>query len=172
MVSVSTVSIFLILFHKNTALNLFDYTRSIQKVSSHVIWNVETFTEEDTKYKTHCMEDNDASVPFKVGTLGPHTVRPNSISCPVIFSWISLMVWYLFPFKGDFSFGKSQKSQGTKSGLKGGWVTWVIWCFAKSSAWDVMHERTHCWWWSCQSPVAIAAAFWIIWIVSQRNVQA
>ena len=55
--------------------------------------------------------------PLKVGTLEPHTVLPITISCPVVFSWISPMVWNLFPFKGDFSFGKSQKSQGTKSGL-------------------------------------------------------
>ena len=64
------------------------------------------------------------------------------------------MVWNLFPFKGDFCFGKSQKSQGTKSGLQGGWVTWVIWLFAKK-----LCTRHDAWvgallWWSCQSPVA------------------
>ena len=36
----------------------------------------ETFIEEDTREKTHCTQDNDASVPSKVGTLGPHTVLP------------------------------------------------------------------------------------------------
>ena len=41
------------------------------------------------------------------------------------YSWISSMVWNLLFFKGDFSFGKSQKSQGTRSGLYGGWVTWA-----------------------------------------------
>ena len=76
------------------------------------------------RYKKHCTQDNDTSVPFKVGTLGPHTVLPASlplfktlwkpfvdilVSCPIAFSWISSMFWYLFPFKGDFSFGKSQK---------------------------------------------------------------
>ena len=67
----------------------------------------ETFIEEDTRYKKHCTYSNDTSVPFKVGTLGPHTVLPITISCPFIFSWISSMVWNVFPFKGDFSFGKS-----------------------------------------------------------------
>ena len=33
----------------------------------------ETFIE-DTRYKKHCTQDNEASVPFKVGTLRPHTV--------------------------------------------------------------------------------------------------
>ena len=42
--------------------------------------------EEDTRYKKHCTEDNDTSVPFKVGTLGPHTVLPIAISCPLVFS--------------------------------------------------------------------------------------
>ena len=94
------------------------------------------------------------SVPFKVGTVGPHTALPNTVSCPVIFSWISLVVWNLITFKGDFSFGKMQKLQGTKSGLWGIWVTWVIWCFTKKFC-----SRHGAWagtlsWWSYQSPVA------------------
>ena len=44
-----------------------------------------------------------------------HTVLPDTISCPVILCWILSTVWNLFPFKGDFSLGKSQKSQGAKS---------------------------------------------------------
>ena len=64
------------------------------------------------------------------------------------------MVWNLLPFKNDFSFGKSQKSHGTISGLSGDWVTWVIWCFTKK-----LCMRCYAWagmllCWSCQSPVA------------------
>ena len=66
------------------------------------------------RYKKHCTWTVDASVPFKVGTLGPHTVLPVTISCPIISSWISLTVRNLFPFKDDFSFGKNQKSQGAR----------------------------------------------------------
>ena len=93
------------------------YTGSVQKVSSHVIWKIETFIEEHTRYEKYHTRYNDASIPLKVGTLGPHTVHTVAISHPIIFSWISLRIWNLFPFKGDSSFGKSQKSQGTKSGL-------------------------------------------------------
>ena len=39
----------------------------------------DTFIEEDTRYKKHCTQHNDASVPFKEGTLGPHTVLPASL---------------------------------------------------------------------------------------------
>ena len=101
---------FLLLFIGRLACySLLQHTRSFQKVSSHVLWTRETCIEEDTRYKKHCTQDNDASGPFRVGTLGPHTILPVTISCPVIFSWIPSMVQSLFPFKGDFSFGKSQK---------------------------------------------------------------
>ena len=141
--------------------------RSVQKVSSHALWKRETFIEEDTRYKKHCTQDNDASVPFKVDTLGPHTILPVSISCPVVFSWISLMVWNLFPLKGDFSFGNSQKSQGAKCGLWWGWVTCGVWCFTKT-----LCRRHDAWagtlsWWSCQLPVAHSN--WVIRIVSTEE---
>ena len=77
------------------------YTRSVQKVSSHAIWKPEKFIEEDIRYKNHCTQDNDDSAPLKVGTLALHTVLLIAISCPDVFSWISSMVWNLSPFKGD-----------------------------------------------------------------------
>ena len=122
----------------------FHCTRYIQKVSSHVIWKIETFIEEDTRYKKYYTYHNDSSVPFKVGTLGIHTVHPVAISCPIIFSWISVMVWNLFPFKGDFSFGKSQKSRVPHLGCRQAWVIWVIDVSPKNSAWEVMHDQVHC----------------------------
>ena len=135
--------------------------RSVQKVSSHVLWKTETSMGEDRRYKKQCIQDNGTSVPFKVGTLGPHTVFPITISCPIVFSWISLMVWNLFPFIGDFSCGKSQKSQ-CQIWVIGGWVTWVIWCLAKKlcergdTGMGVLSL------WSCQSSVAHSWAIFII----------
>ena len=49
--------------------------------------------------------------------LGTSHSSPNRHRLPAVFSWISWTVWNLFPFKGDFSFGKSWKLQGTQSGL-------------------------------------------------------
>ena len=148
------------------------YMRSVQKVSSHVIWKIETFIEEDTRYKKHRTLDNDASVPFKVGTLGPHTVLSISTSCPIVFSWISLMVWNLFPFKGDFSFRKARSHRMSNMGCRGtkspGWFD----VLPKNSAWDMMHEQA-CWHdEGANHQLPIATAFWIIKIVSVRNVQA
>ena len=82
----------------------------------------------------------------KVGTLGPHTVLPIAVSCPIIFSWISL--------------------QGAKSGLYGGWVTWVICCFAGNSAWDLMHKQACCHDEAANHLLPTAVAFWIILVVS------
>ena len=70
---------------------------------------------------------------------------PNHPQLPRVFSWILSRVWKVFPFKDDFSLGKSQKSQGDKSGLKGVWVNLGDLMFhQKNSAWDVMHERACC----------------------------
>ena len=41
-----------------------------------------------------------------------------TIRCPVVFSCISLSVWNLFPFKGDFSFGKSQSCRAPNLGYR------------------------------------------------------
>ena len=125
---------------------------SVQKVSSHAIWKIETFIEQDTRYKKHCTQNNDTTVPFKVGTLGPHTALPIAISCPVIFSWISSTIRNLFPFKSDFSFWKSHKSRAPNLGCRGtespGWFDALPKKFCtRYGAWVGML------WWSCQSPV-------------------
>ena len=79
------------------------------------------------------------------------------------------MVWNLFPLKGDFSFGKSQKSQVTKSVLQGGIESpgWLD-VSPKISARHVMHEQACCHDEPANHQLPIAAAFWILWIVSRR----
>ena len=122
-----------------------------------------------SRYKKHWTQDNDDSVPFKIGTLGPHTALPITISCPVIFSWIPSTVWNLFPFKGDFSFGKSQKSQGPNLGCKGADSPGQFEVSQKKTARDVMHERAGCHAEAANHQLPRAVAFWIIWIVSVED---
>ena len=69
-----------------TYMQIYVYTRSVQKLPSHGIQKIETFIEKGTRYKKYCTQDNDASVPFKVGTFRPHTILPITISCPMVFS--------------------------------------------------------------------------------------
>ena len=63
------------------------------------------------------------------------------------------MVWNLFPFKGDFSLGKSQKWQGANLGYRGA-ESPTCFIFSPKNC-----MRCDVWvgmllWWSCQSPVA------------------
>ena len=112
----------------------------------------------DIYWKRHMIQetlyiDNVTSVPFKVGTLGPHTVLPVTISCPIVFSWISLAAWNLVPVKGDFSFKKPEVA---------GHQIWAMGALSHLS--DLMFHQKHCMrrdaWegtlssWDCQSPVA------------------
>ena len=154
------------------SLDYYFHMRFVRKVPSRVVWKIETFIEEDiqdTKNIVH--RTMTPQSPSKQATLGPHIVLPITISYPVVFSWISSMIWNLFPFKSDFSFGKSRKLQGTKSRLQGGWVTWMIWYFTKNSApaQDVMHEWGRCGDEAANHLLATVAAFWITWIVSTEE---
>ena len=106
---------------------------SVQNLSSHVIWKIETLIEEDTRYKKHCTQDSETSVPFKVGTLGPHRVLPVAISCPIVFSWISLWSEISSLPKVILVWGKARICRTPNLGLRrtGTEYTWVIWCFTK-----------------------------------------
>ena len=99
----------------------FSYYMSVQKVSSNVVWRIDTVIKEDARYKKHCTQGNDNSVPFEVSSLGPHTVLPITISCPILFSWILSTVWNLFPFKGDFIvvLGKARNHRVPNLGCRG-----------------------------------------------------
>ena len=121
--------------------------------SSHV------FIEEDTRYKKYCTQDNDASVPFKLGTLGPHTVLPISISCPVVSSWISSMVWISSLSKVTLVLGKARSHRVPNLGCRGtespGWLD----VSQKNSARDMVHEQAHCCDEAASQQLPIAMAF-------------
>ena len=57
------------------------YTQGLSRKHPVMHYEKETFTEEGTRYKKHCTKDNDTSIPFKVGTLGPHS-SPNCHQLP------------------------------------------------------------------------------------------
>ena len=76
------------------------------------------------------------------------------------------MVWNLFPFKGGFSFVKSQKLLGIKSGVQGANSRGWFHVLPKNSAQDVMHEQARCHDEATNHQLPMAVAFWIIWIVS------
>ena len=142
------------------------HTRSGQKVSSHVIWEVETFIEEDTRYKKWCTQDNDASVPFKVGTLGPHTVLPIAIAAlwdfPDSHQWSEISSLS----KVILVLGKARSCRAPNLRFSEaeppGWFD----VSPKTSARGVMRERPCCCDEATNHQLPRAAAFWIIWTVS------
>ena len=69
------------------------------------------------------------------------------------------MVCHLFPFKGDFSFGKSEKSQGTESGCTGLSHLGDLMFRQKNSARDLMREQVHCHDEAANHQLPVATAF-------------
>ena len=71
------------------------HMRSVQKVSSHDLWKADMhwrrYKIQETLYVGWWYLS-----PFQSRHLGPHTILPVTISSPVVFSWISSMVWNLF----------------------------------------------------------------------------
>ena len=121
------------------------------------------------RYKKHCTQDNDASFPFKVGTLGPHTVLPISISCLSCFpeshwwSEISSLSKVILVFR------KARSHRAPNLSCKG--VESPRWFNAlpKNSAWDMIYEQTHCCDKAANHQLPIAIASWITRVVSVQE---
>ena len=132
--------------------------RPVQKISSHVIWKTETMIEEDIKYKKHYIQDNDASVPFKVGTLGPHILLPITISCPSYFPESHERSEISSPSKVILVLGKARSRRLPNLGCRGDESpTHLMFC-------EKLHEM------GCMSEYIIVRklpilGFWIIQIV-------
>ena len=127
--------------------------KSVQKVSSHGLWKIDISWR---KYKIQealyigqwCLS------PLQSRHFGTSHSSPNhhQLTCCIFLNLTEGLKSLLF--QRCFYFWKSQKLQGTKSVLQGGWVASVIWCFAKTPC-----MRCDAWagvlsWWRCQSPVA------------------
>ena len=90
-----------------------------------------------------------------------------ALSCPLVFS-ISLMVWNVFPFRGDFSLGKTRSHRGPNLGCRRAESPGCL-LFHKKTARDVMQKQLHCCDEAANHQLLIAAAFWIIQIVSTEE---
>ena len=80
------------------------------------------------------------------------------------------MVWNLLPFKSDFTFGKSQKSQGTNLSCRGAESPGRFDVLSENSARDVMDELTHCPDEAANHQLPVAEAFWITGIVYHLSI--
>ena len=109
------------------------YTRSVQKVSNHVMWKIETFIEEDTRYKKHCKLDKDTSVPLKYVPWDLTQFSQSLSAAPLYFPESHLRSEISFLSKVILVLGKARSSRATNLSHRGSWVTWVIWCFSKKN---------------------------------------
>ena len=117
------------------------------------------------RYKKHCTEDNDTSLPFKVGTLGPHTVLPIAISCPMGFSWLSWSEISSFK-KMILVLGEARSHRAPNLGCHGGESPGLFDVSPKNSAWEVMHKWVLCCDEAANHQLPTGEAFWIIQIAS------
>ena len=141
-------------------------TRSVQKVSSHTIWKIETFIEGDTTYKTLYIRQWCLS-PLQSRHLGTSHSSPSRCQLPYFpeshrWSEISSLS------KGILVLGTARSHRASNLGHRG-WVTWVVWCFTKNSARDVMHEWACCPDEAANHQLPTAAAFWTMRIVSTEE---
>ena len=144
-------------------------TRSVQKVPSHVIWKIETFIEEDTKYKKHCTEDSDISVPFKVApwdlTQFSHSPSAAPLYFPESYRWSEICSFS----KVILVLGKDRSCRVSNLGCRGLSHLDDLMFFAEK-----LCTRCDAWagtllWWSCQSPVAHSCGLWIFQRVSAEE---
>ena len=122
-----------ICFHIHTHMHIW----CVQEVSSNIVGKILTFIEEDIRYKKHCTLDNDSSVPFKIGPLGPHTVLPIAISCPIVCSWISKSEISSFS-KVILVLGKAKSFRVPNQGCRGAESPGWFYVLPNNSAWDMM----------------------------------
>ena len=129
-----------------------------------LIWKIDASIKEDTRNIVHR-----APVPFKVGTLGPHTVFPVPSAALSYFPESHQQSEIPSLFKVILVWGKVTSCRALNLGCRGakppGWFA----ILPKKSAWDVMHEQAYCDDEAANHQLPAAVAFWIIWIVSAEE---
>ena len=151
-------------------LSYLEYTRSVQKVSIHVLWKIETVIEEDTR--NIVLRTMTPQSPSK---WAPWNLRQFSQSPSTVLSYFPESHW-----KYEISslskvilvLGKVRSHRAPYLGCRGtespGWFD----VSPKNSSQEMMHEWTHCRDEAAIHQLPIAAAFWIIPMVSTEEFQA
>ena len=118
-----------------------------------------------SRHNKHCTWDNDASVPFKVVTLGPHTVFNSPSAAPSYFPESHWWSEICSLSKVILVLGKARRFRAPNLGSSGAESPGCFDVLEKNSAQDIMHEQMYCCDEAANHQLPIAVAFWIIQIV-------
>ena len=121
------------------------------------------------RYKKHCTKDNDTSVPFKVGTLGPHTVLPIASAALSYFPESHWWSEILSLSKVILVWGKARNHREPNLGVGELSHLGDFIIHPKLCTQDVMHEQVCCHEEAANHQLPIAVAFWIIQIISTEE---
>ena len=91
--------------------NLLENTRSVQKVTSHVMWKREIFMEVDTRYKKHCTQDNEACL-LQNRHLGTSLISSPSYQLPHCIFLNLINILKSLPFQMWFQFWEEPEVAG------------------------------------------------------------
>ena len=140
--------------------------RCVQKGSGHVLRKMETFPEEDTRYRRHCTQDNDTRSPSKQAPRDLSQSSPSPRAALLYFPeshpWSEMSSFS----KVILVLGKAGSHRAPNLGCRraesSGWFDVP----PKNSARDVMREQACCCDEAARHQVPTAAAFSVVQIVS------
>ena len=141
--------------------------RSVQKVSSRVMWKIETFTEEDTRQETLYMGQWCLS-PLQIRHLGSSHISPNhhQLPCDIFLNLINGLKSLPFQSLPFSVLGKARSHRAPNLGCRETESPEWFNVSPKNSAQGAMHEWVHCCDEAANHQLVTAVDFWIIQIVS------
>ena len=145
---------------------MFIYMRSVHKLSRQVIWKVDTLMEEDTRTIVHRTMMSQSPSKWVHWDLIQFSQSPSAV--PFIFLNLINCLKSL-PFQRWLKF--VEKLEVTEDQILniGGLSHLSDLMFCQKTPWDMMHEWVHCHDEAANHQLAIAAASWIIWIISAEK---
>ena len=141
---------------------------SVHKVPSHVTWKINFYWRRYQIQETLYTGQWHLS-PLQSRHLGTsHTsLNLHQLSCCIFLNLNDSMK--SLPFQRWFYFGEKPEVAGRELWAAGGLSHLGDLMFCTKTAWDVMHEWAHGHDEAANHQLPIAAAFWIIWIVSMER---